>query len=60
MSCNVDVDVYFEELDGIYLQLVGIDTRSFSDQMIDSIISVDIELRKLLLNRRMLTDGGRT
>ena len=45
LSCDVDedededleVDVEFEKLDGIYLQLSGIDTRSFSDQLIDSI-----------------------
>ena len=64
MSCNVDVnedvDVDFEKLDGIYLQLSGIDTRSFSDQLIYSISSVDIELRKSLLNRHMLINGGRT
>ena len=34
LSCNVDVDedvdVDFEKLDGIYLQIVGIDARLFS------------------------------
>ena len=46
LSCDVDVDVDvvvdFEKLDGICLQLVGIDKHSFSDQLIDSISSVDI------------------
>ena len=48
MSCNidvdvdVDVDVDFEELGGIYLQMTGIDSCVFSDQLIDSITSVDI------------------
>ena len=64
MTCDVDVDVDivvdFEKLDGIPLQLAGIDTRSFSDQLINSITYVHIELRKLLLNRRMLINGGRT
>ena len=74
LSCNVDEDededvdvdvdvdkgVDFDKLDGIYLQLSGIDTRPFSDQLIDSIISVDIELRKSLLHRRMIINGGRT
>ena len=64
MSWNIDVDedvdVDFEKLDGIYLLIVGLDSRSFSDQLIDSITSVDIELRKILLNSRMLINGGRT
>ena len=66
MSCNVDVDedvdidVDFEKLDGIYLRLTGIGTRSFSDQLIGSITSVDIKLRKTLLNKRMIINGGRT
>ena len=62
MSCNVDIDidVDFEKLDEIYLQIARIDTRSFSDQLIDHIIYIDIELRKSLLNRRMLIHGGRT
>ena len=36
VNVDVDVDVDFEKLDGICLQLVGIDTRSFSDQLIGS------------------------
>ena len=40
--------------------MAGTDTRSFSDQFIVSITSIDIELRKTLLNRRMLINGGRT
>ena len=41
LSCDVDED--FEKWYGISLQLAGIDTRSFSDQLICSITSVDIE-----------------
>ena len=40
--------------------MAGIDTRSFLDQFIVSITSIDIELRKRLLNRRMPINGGRT
>ena len=42
---NVDVDIDFEQLEEVVLQIVGIGTRSFSDQFIVSKISVDIELR---------------
>ena len=40
LSCDVDVDE--DKSDGICLQLAGIYSRSFSDQLIDSISSVDI------------------
>ena len=48
LPCDVDVDVDidvgidFEELVRAFLQINWIDTRSFSDQFIVSIISVDI------------------
>ena len=65
MSCNVDVDidadedVDFERWNEIYLQIAGIDTRSFSDELIDSITSLNIELRKTLIKSRILINGGR-
>ena len=31
LSCDVDVDVDFEELEGRFLQIVGRDTLSFTD-----------------------------
>ena len=42
---DVDTDVDFEQLEEVFLQIAGTDTRSFSDQFIVSKISVDIELR---------------
>ena len=51
MSCDVDedvdvdADVDFEQLEEVFLQIVGTGTHSFSDQFIVSKISVDIELR---------------
>ena len=53
LSCDVDVDedvdvdadVDFEQLEEVFLQIAGTDTRSFSDQFIVSKISVDIEVR---------------
>ena len=45
VDVNIDVDVDFEQLEEIFLQIVGTGTRSFSDQFIVSKISVDIELR---------------
>ena len=56
----VNEDVEFEDLDGIFLQIAGTDTRSFSDQFIVSIISIAIKLKKTLRNRRILIKGGRT
>ena len=31
LSCDVDVDVDFEQLEGSFLQITKVDTRSFSD-----------------------------
>ena len=45
VDVGVDVDVDFEQLEEIFLQIVGTETCSFSDQFIVSKISVDIELR---------------
>ena len=46
VKCDVDVDEYFEQLDGEFSQMTGSDTRSFSEQCIVSKISVDIEFSK--------------
>ena len=50
LDVDVDVDVDFEQSEGVFLQIVGTDTISSSDQFIVSKISVDIELRNILVN----------
>ena len=45
VDADADADVNFEQLEEVFLQIVGTGTRSFSDQFIVSKISVDIELR---------------
>ena len=68
MSCDVDVDedvdvaadVDFEQLEEVFLKVVGTETHSFSDQFIVSKISVDMELRNRRVNWRIFINGGIT
>ena len=58
LSCDVDVDedvyvdadVDFEQLEEVFLKVVGTETHSFSDQFIVFKIYVDIELRNRRVN----------
>ena len=50
MKVDVAANVDFEQLEEVFLKVVGTETHSFSNQFIVSKISVDSELRNRRVN----------